>query len=322
MIRRRTSVPLLVAILTLSLFAPTVSVSAQNAARPTITNDDVIQMVTANLSESLILSQIADSQTRFDLSTPELIRLSTSGVSDTIIAAMRTSSSPADTRPAQPVVAPVVEPPDAAVVAPVSQAPGNADDEPTSITADAARAAGQVRLAQGAPQERQRSMGRVLGGLALVGGGVALAFYSKSCEATGDLSGPRYADDPYAPGLISWTFLASGLEPLVTDGRCGVDFNMRGIQTGNYTGSVYFDETVRSSKFAELGFTGVNSPTNMMKGDAAGHSFYPKGRMYAGLGIAAAGLLVATLFSDVPVVNSLTVAPRLGGAQVNASLGF
>ncbi|MBN4048147.1 trypsin-like peptidase domain-containing protein [bacterium AH-315-O15] len=40
-----------------------------------------------------------------------------------------------DTRPPQPVVAPVVEPPDAAVIAPVAQAPPNADDEPTSITA-------------------------------------------------------------------------------------------------------------------------------------------------------------------------------------------
>ena len=111
---------LIVAILTLCLFAPTVSVSAQNAPRPPLTNDDVIQMVTANLSESLILSQIADSQTRFDLSTPELIRLSASGVSDTIIEAMRTPSAAADTRPPQPVVAPVVESPDAAVVAPVA----------------------------------------------------------------------------------------------------------------------------------------------------------------------------------------------------------
>ena len=59
MARRHVSVRLIAAILTLSLFAPTVSVSAQNAERPLITNDDVIQMVQADLSESLILSQIA-----------------------------------------------------------------------------------------------------------------------------------------------------------------------------------------------------------------------------------------------------------------------
>ena len=85
----------------------------------------------------------------------------------------------------------------------------------------------------------------------------------------------------------------------------------------------------RYSKFPEKGGYTADalkmSPTlagNLMKGTAAGHSFYPKGRMYAGLGIAAAGLLVATVFSDVPVVNSLAVAPLFGGAQVNAALGF
>jgi hypothetical protein len=90
-------------------------------------------MVTANLSESLILSQIALFQTSFNLSTPELIRLSTSGVSDTIIAAMRAPSAAADTRPPQPVVAPVVEPPDTAVAAPVSQAPSITIGEPIPI---------------------------------------------------------------------------------------------------------------------------------------------------------------------------------------------
>jgi len=137
MARRHVSVRLIAAILTLSLFAPTVSVSAQNAQPGPITNDDVIQMVQADLSENLILSQIADAQTSFDFSTPELIRLSTSGVSDTIIAAMQALSAAADTRPPQPVVAPVVEPPDTAVAAPsifgVSQAPRNAGDEPTSL---------------------------------------------------------------------------------------------------------------------------------------------------------------------------------------------
>ncbi len=219
----------------------------------------------------------------------------------------------------QPVVASVVEPPDAAVIAPVAQAPGNADDEPTSITADAgARAAAQVPLAQRAPQTRQWSMRRVLGGLALVGAGVAVAFYSKSCETTGELSEPLYLND----GVSTWTYRSSGLAPLVTDGRCGVDFNIRGIETGNYTGTVYNDEIWRYSKLSEQGDVGANSPIKQFEGTAAGHSFYPKGRMYAGLDIAAAGLLVATFFSDVPVVNSLTVAPLLGGAQVNASLGF
>ena len=76
-----------------------ISVSAPSAERPPLTNDDIIQMVQGNLSESLILSQITNSQTSFDLSTPELIRLSTLGVSDTIIEAMRAPTAAADTRP-------------------------------------------------------------------------------------------------------------------------------------------------------------------------------------------------------------------------------
>jgi len=313
---------LLVAILTLSLFAPTVSVSAQNAQPGPITNDDVIQMVQADLSENLILSQIADAQTSFDFSTPELIRLSTSGVSDTIIAAMQALSAAADTRPPQPVVAPVVEPPDTAVAAPVSQAPSITIGEPIPIAAAAARAAAQVPPADlSRRQERQRSIGRTLTGLGLVGGGVALAFYSKSCEARGDLAEAFYRDYPYWGVTDSLT--PSGLVPLVTDGRCGVDFSVRYRSVGNYTGTVYEDESMRYRDAILEGGT-LAEAANVLKGDAAGHSFYPKGRMYAGLGLAAVGLLVATLFSDVdvPVLNSLTVAPLLGGAQVNASLGF
>jgi len=179
---------LLVAILTLSLFAPTVSVSAQNAERPTITNDDVIQMVTANLSESLILSQIADSQTRFDLSTAELIRLSTSGVSDTIIAAMRTPSSPADTPPPQPVVAPVVDPPvvdppSAPVVAPVVTPPdapvGSLTEQATALISPESNGDGQRDGEQLA--DTVGTGGKVLGGAAvgfLTGGiGTAIGYF-------------------------------------------------------------------------------------------------------------------------------------------------
>ena len=135
---------LVVAILTFSLLAPTVNLSAQTAARPPLRNDDVIQMATANLSESLILSQIADSQTNFDLSTSELIRLSTAFVSDAIIAAMRRSSASVNTRSLEPVDAPVVAPPAAAVkpltqgateaISPGSSAEGERDGEQLAET--------------------------------------------------------------------------------------------------------------------------------------------------------------------------------------------
>ena len=61
-----------------------------------LTNDDVLQMVTANLSEGLILNQIRTSRTAFDLSVAEIIRLSTNGVSDTIITAMQAAARAPD----------------------------------------------------------------------------------------------------------------------------------------------------------------------------------------------------------------------------------
>ena len=134
-------------IVTACVFASSVGVSAQNTARPTLTNDDVIQMVTASLSESLILSQIRDSRTAFDLSTAEVIRLSTAGVSETLIAAMRVPSVSTDTAPAPPVVAPPVQAPPAVAV-PVSQAPRSAVGTPPMATPPASAVPGSMAEGQ------------------------------------------------------------------------------------------------------------------------------------------------------------------------------
>ena len=42
----------------------------------------------------------------------------------------------------------------------------------------------------------------------------------------------------------------------------------------------------------------------------------------AGLGLITAGVLLATVWSDVPVVRNMTVSPTRGGVQVGASIGF
>ena len=123
---------LVATIVTVCVFASSVSVSAQSVARLPLTNDDVIQMVKANLSENLILSQIRDGRTTFDLSTAEVIRLSTAGVSDVLIAAMRVPSVLTAAPPTPPVVVLPVTPPPAAV--PVSQAPRNAAVAPLTET--------------------------------------------------------------------------------------------------------------------------------------------------------------------------------------------
>jgi hypothetical protein len=57
-----------------------------------MTNDAVIAMVTAKVPESVILSQIRASETAFDLSAEEVIRLASEGVSERIIETMRDPS--------------------------------------------------------------------------------------------------------------------------------------------------------------------------------------------------------------------------------------
>jgi hypothetical protein len=59
-----------------------------------LTNDDVVKMVKAGLSESLIRGQIQSAAVRFDLSTNELIRLSKDGVPESILTVMRAASAP------------------------------------------------------------------------------------------------------------------------------------------------------------------------------------------------------------------------------------
>ncbi|HYP13243.1 MAG TPA: serine/threonine-protein kinase [Bryobacteraceae bacterium] len=65
------------------------------APSPALTNDRILEMVQARLSESLILSQIRNSPNQFDLSTEEVIRLVRGGVSERIIETMRNPKIPA-----------------------------------------------------------------------------------------------------------------------------------------------------------------------------------------------------------------------------------
>ena len=77
-------------------------------AGPVLTNHDVIAMVKENLSPSLIIGQIRASETKFDLSTPEVILLSKEGVPEQIIDAMRNPKAarvPAVTPPPVPAAA-------------------------------------------------------------------------------------------------------------------------------------------------------------------------------------------------------------------------
>ena len=54
----------------------------------TLTNDEVISLAKAGLSDSVIISKIRSSKSNFDLSTDSLIKLKQSGISDEVVAAM------------------------------------------------------------------------------------------------------------------------------------------------------------------------------------------------------------------------------------------
>src|SRR5689334_19249127 len=73
----------------LAIAALTASALAQAPAAQAITNDDVIKMVKAQLSPSIIITTIDSANFNFDLSPAGLISLKDAGVDDRIIEAMQ-----------------------------------------------------------------------------------------------------------------------------------------------------------------------------------------------------------------------------------------
>jgi hypothetical protein len=77
-------------LLTVCALLLVVSVGAQEV----LTNDALIAMKRAGLSDAVILAKIRSSQSKFDVSTPALVALKQAGLSDQIIEAMVGSSGP------------------------------------------------------------------------------------------------------------------------------------------------------------------------------------------------------------------------------------
>ena len=76
-----------------------------------LTNRDVLDLVAAKVPDSVIVSQIGASKTRFDLSTAGIIQLNNGGVSPGVIEAMRhPSGTPAAPPPAAPAPARLLAP--------------------------------------------------------------------------------------------------------------------------------------------------------------------------------------------------------------------
>jgi hypothetical protein len=97
---------LVLALAALTLFAAT-SLTAQEV----LTNDSLIALKKAGLSDSIIISKIKSSQTKFDVSTKGLIGLKNAGMSDQVIEAVVNAGSaapaPAAAAPAAPAAAAV-----------------------------------------------------------------------------------------------------------------------------------------------------------------------------------------------------------------------
>ena|SRR5438445_4053484 len=86
-----------VALPALLLITLLISTTARaQASGEVLTNDEVISMMTAGLSTTVIVNKIRTSKTRFDLSTKELIRLKQAGLNDEILMAMQGYSESSD----------------------------------------------------------------------------------------------------------------------------------------------------------------------------------------------------------------------------------
>ncbi len=92
--------------------APSVTTPAPPPVESVLTNDNIVEMVQAQVAPSIIISQIRSSKTHFNFSTSELIRLSKAGVPEIVINTMRDPKGASTSAlPPKPVVPGEVLPP-------------------------------------------------------------------------------------------------------------------------------------------------------------------------------------------------------------------
>ncbi len=100
-------------------------------------------------------------------------------------------------------------------------------------------------------------------------------------------------------------------------GRCNLDWTVN-----TYVGLELF------GRLANLENTGAKQASALRgefpkvddtRGSARAEAYWPAGRLYAGIGMAAVGALLATVWADVPDV-SLSLEP--GGARLSKTFGF
>jgi serine/threonine-protein kinase len=136
--------------------APVAPVPPVVPADQALTNDNIIQMVEAKVAPAVILSQIRNSKTAFNLSASEVIRLSRAGVPESAIEAMRNPKA-AGSKPAAPVAAaapaaitsPV--PASTPVSTPTASAPPPPAPAPAAVPVTASGSLVAITLSDGMP---------------------------------------------------------------------------------------------------------------------------------------------------------------------------
>ena len=168
--------------------------------------------------------------------------------------------------------------------------------------------------------QSQRSMMRTLGGVGLMAGGVVIAFWEQDCRVAGSLSEDLAVSIEFANRVGSVGILFDDARNPVSSkmsGRCDLDWTVN-----TYVGLELF------GRLANLESTGARQANALRgefpklddtRGSARAEAYWPTGRLYAGIGMAAVGALLATVWADVPDV-SLSLEP--GGARLSKTFGF
>lgn len=222
------------------------------------------------------------------------------------------------------------------------------------IRESAARLATATALeAQPASAARRRSAARTWTGIGLIAGGLALAFTGQDdCVATGSLDSPQsYTREwttrnpaPFSDFLFHYedhTFTAGNLRAIREHTNapdypgCRFIFdheqsavrntyeNPTATRTGgttsfSWSGVIHHQmrSVVRSAR------TDHGGAYERMLGDADVVERRPRARLWTGIGLAAGGALLATLWADVPVARDIRVGVVPGRFTVGGSVGF
>ena len=154
----------------------------------------------------------------------------------------------------------------------------------------------------------------------MMAGGVLVSFWEQDCRVAGALS-----DDPAVS--IEFVNAAGSIAAIFDDARSPVSSKMSGRCNLDWTVDTYVGLELFGS-IVNLERTGTRMASELRgdfprvddtRGTATAETYWPAGRLYVGIGLAAVGALLASVWADVPDVQ-LDLEP--GGARLSKTFGF